>query len=253
MTPEEPIPFPDEPFEKIIARISKVEPEKVETREHIFRKEARVSAKQLAEYVVSDPSRQATIIKNSKAVPKSIALQYRDVKNAFRDAVKNETLTSEHFKKKAAEIKNKEIPDETEWAESDRNRSSEATKRLASILEELDLENISLIHRPSGGWGTISLKGVKVSVNPEIVYSFKDRGITKVGAVILSTSKTGKGLSKSSDKYSAGQYYAALVQLFLTRRLKSTGPPVFRRCYAVDVFNEEVYHCLLYTSDAADE
>jgi hypothetical protein len=91
------------------------------------------------------------------------------------------------------------------------------------------------------------IEGVRVSVQPELVFSTEHGGIKKIGAIILNTGKT-EDLTlerKSGGKFSIGQYLAVLLYRMLEERFKGIGLPLHSKCYAIDIFRRTVYQAPL--------
>lgn len=238
--PNEPQPLPNEPFENIIARIARVPSERIETREIVVRREPRISALKLAEYVIADPSRQKTIVKTSKFARKAVMLQYTKARSfvhrAFTDSGIDATMLSE----KAAEIEAEAW--NTTWQKEDNRRSAEALRRFANMAPQFQWQSATEIPKPFEGWGHIMLAGVKVSVQPEVVFQFDHRNITKVGAILLNVSiKDEKSLSRSNGGYSVGDYLSSLLFQTLLQKFSTVGAPLNSKCVAVDVYRGTIH------------
>jgi len=83
------------------------------------------------------------------------------------------------------------------------------------------------------------INGVRVSVQPELVFSLVHRGVTKVGGIILNTGQSENlSLSRSAGDFSVGDYLTVLLYRMLNSRLKGV---LHTRCYAIDIFRKNVY------------
>jgi hypothetical protein len=112
-------------------------------------------------------------------------------------------------------------------------------RKLADIAEKIDCKNAKKIHR---AWGPLKIEGVRVSVQPELVFASEHRGATKIGAVILNTGESENlSLARRAEKFCVGDYLAALVYRMLDSQWKAVGTPLHSRCYAVDIFRGKVY------------
>lgn len=137
----------------------------------------------------------------------------------------------------ATEFSNRNSPNP--WQQADNLRSAAALRRLAEIAPEIELKNAKQIHQV---WGPMVINGVRVSVQPELVFSMEHRGVTKVGAIILNTGKNENlSLARSAAKFSVGDYLTVLLYRMLDARLKFMGVPLHTKCYAIDVFRSKVY------------
>lgn len=212
-------------------------PAYTETETHVFHHRPRISAAKLAEYVVASPARQKAIVRDSKKAPKSIMIPYKRVRNAVQSAFRQDGLNAEYFIEQADQCET--TPFESEWAEADNKRSAEALRHLATITPEINFSGANLVRRPGNSWGGLMISGVRVSINPELVFSLLHKKVKKYGAVILNTGKSENlSLRKNNGKHCAGDYLATLVYRLLERRACI---PLHTKCYAVDIFREEIY------------
>jgi hypothetical protein len=116
-------------------------------------------------------------------------------------------------------------------------------EHLANVAPQIECANARLIHRPASGWPPLMMSGVRVSVQPEFVFSILNRGIRKVGGVILNTGKNDK-LSlarRTHEDNCVGDYLAVLLYTMLNAQMGHVGIPSFKNCYAVDSFRERAY------------
>lgn len=235
----------DKTLQNVAAQISTAPATRIETKRYVINLEPRISATKLAEYIVADPSRKETILKNAKRAQKSIILQYGKVRHGLSDSLLSTGLSADLLRTRAAEAEAEAatlVREDQAWERSDILRSAAALVHLASIAPQFDLINAKQIHRPQGGWGRLSIEEVRVSVQPELVFSTEHRGIKKVGAIILNTAKTESlTLDRKSGRFSIGDYLAVLVYRMLEERLKGTGTPLHSKCYAIDIFRQKVY------------
>jgi hypothetical protein len=237
-----PMPLPEnEPFENIIARIARVPAQRIETRELVIHHKPRISATKLAEFVIADPARQKTIIKNSKIAQKSVILQYTKTRQCFYRAFTGNGLDGNVFQSRAGEIEKEKA--ETTWQQGDNERNILALNHLVKIAPKIKLKDATLIDKPSSGWGSLEIAGVKVSIQPDLVFSFKHLNITKIGGILLSLSKSEQNaLSRSNGDNRMADYLTCLLFQLLLKRSKHIGAPLNSRCLAIDVFREEIYH-----------
>ncbi len=215
-------------------------PTRIETATHVIHLEPRISAAKLAEYVVADPSRQETIVKNAKRAPKVITFPYSRVRNAFSDSLGSDGIRADFLDSVAATTV--DAPFQSPWQRRDNENSAAALKKLSALVANVACENAQRIHRPENGWPHLDMSGVKVSVQPELVFSLEHRGVTKLGAVILATGQSdGLSLARTAGRFSVGDYLTVLVYRMLELRLSSFGKPLHTKCYAIDVFRDGIY------------
>jgi hypothetical protein len=215
-------------------------PTRIETEHHVIHLEPRMSAPKLAEYLVSDAARQETIVKQAKRGPKAIMIPYTRVRNTFGEALKNGSLDSGLLNARADEIG--KLESLNTWQQDDNVRCAEALRLLAELAPKIQCSNGKKIHRPNDAWPALKISGVRVSVQPELVFSCEHRGVKKVGAIILNTGKSESlSLAHSNGRYTAGDYLTVLVYQMLDSRLKDWGVPLHTNCLAIDVFRRQTY------------
>lgn len=227
-------------LQNIAANLVGSTPTKFETERHIIHLQPRITAMKLAEYVLADPSRQETIAKNAKRAPKAITFPYSRVRGAVTSGLSDGKLNPAFFSTVADGIQVE--AGDTEWQRDDKTRSADALRRFAKIIPTLNLTNAAQIHRPERGWKALVIGGVRVSVNPELVFSIAHRGVTKVGAVMLNTGQAEElSLSRTNGRFSIGNYVTALICRMAEERLAAYGMPLHTKCCAVDIFRGEIH------------
>lgn len=211
----------------------------IRTDRHVIYLEPRISAAKLAEYVVADPSRKETIAKNAKRAPIVLVAPYSRVRSALPGALKAGGLCPQYLREKA-EIQVER--NDNDWARREKERCTVALRKLAEIAPNIECGETRLVHRPEGGWGNLLIGDVRVSVQPELVFSTTHRGIAKVGAIILNTGQGDKlSLARNNGQYSIGDYLTAMLVRFLGDKLQSFGVPLKNKCYALDVHRGTIY------------
>jgi len=202
--------------------------------------EPRISANKLAEYVIADPSRQRTIIREAKFAKKVLVIPYKKTRSFIPHAFAGNSLDIDKLVRRAEEIEHEiEPPGFTSWQRHNNTNSALALRNIASIAPELSWGNGRIVHRRLG---SLLIAGVKVSVQPDVVFTFEHRNINKVGAIILNTAKdNGKSLDRNNGAYCIGDYLSSLVFQALLSKLPGIGAPLNSKCYAVDVFRGKIY------------
>jgi len=211
--------------------------QRVASDEIIIHQEPRISANKLAEYVVSDPSRQKAIIREAKFAKKVMIVRYKKARKFIPHAFNSNSLDIDKLVRRAEEIEREEAL--SDWQKTDNANSALVLKAIAALAPDLTWENARVIHLRIGG---LEIAGVKVSVEPELVFSFEHRKIAKVGAIILNTAKGDeKSLARRNGAYCVGDYLSSLLFQTLLAKLNRIGVPLNSKCYAVDVFREKIY------------
>jgi hypothetical protein len=202
--------------------------------------EPRISAKQLAEYLVSDQSRQRAIIKESKFAKTVMVVPYKKVRSSIPHAFSRDCLDIDSLGKRANEIEmENNQPDVSQWFQKDNTNSAAALRHLCSIAPNLTWKNARVLHLR---FPALVIAGVTVSVCPEVAFSFEHKQIAKVGGIILNTAQSeDKSLARDNGSFQMGQYLAALLFNMLLAHASKIGVPLHTHCYAVDIFRESVY------------
>ncbi len=178
--------------------------------------------------------------KQSKRASKAIVIPYTRVRQAFSNSLGAQGIASDFLHTRAVEIANSSH--QSSWQQDDNARSALALNHLAEIVHRMECTKAVRVHKPEGGWPALNMQGVRVSVQPELVFTLENRGVTKVGAVILNTGQSESlSLDRNSGHFSVGDYLTVLVYLMLDTHLKNLGLPLHTKCYAVDIFREKIY------------
>jgi hypothetical protein len=202
--------------------------------------EPRISANKLAEYVIADPSRQKAIIRDAKFAKTVIIVPYSKTRAFIPRAFAPDSLDIDKLVRRAEEIERENEADGiSDWHHGDNTRSALALKKIAALAPELSWKNARILHGRLGG---IEIAGVKISVQPELVFTFEHRNISKVGAIILNTAKSDeKSLDRNNGAYRVGDYLASLLFQMLLSKGPRIAAPLNSKCFALDVFREKVY------------
>jgi hypothetical protein len=208
--------------------------------EIVVHQEPRISANKLAEYVIADPSRQRTILRDCKFARRVMVVHYKETRACVPHAFGESSFNIDVLVRRAQEIEGgNDAPELSDWQRNDNTNSALALRHLAAVAPELSWGKARRLHVRLGG---LSIAGVQVSIQPELVFSFEHRSIPKVGAVILNTAKgADKSLERRNGAHCVGDYLSSLVFQVLLAKATKFGAPLNTRCYAVDVFRERVY------------
>lgn len=233
---KQPGKFPD----GVVARIVPSPSPRAETPEHVFHRDPRISATKLGEFLVADESRKLTIVKDCKKAKKAVVLHYTKTRHGFSDAFGPDGFDPQAMVQRAIALRGS--AGGTDWDIADTKMSAAALDEIATIADRLPLQGAQRIARPAGGWGGVDIEGVRVSVNPDVVFCLPHRGVMKVGAALLYTTKDPtKALSRELGDNKAGDYVAALLLRLLELKLASSGVPYPAKCFVIDVHRREIY------------
>jgi hypothetical protein len=202
--------------------------------------EPRISANKLAEYVIADPSRQKAIIRDCKFVKKVMVLPYKRTRAFIPHSFATDSLDIDKLVRRAKEIElENEAKGLSDWQRHDNSNSALALQKVAALAPDLSWKDAHILHGRLGG---LTFAGVKVSIQPEVVFSFQHRNISKVGAIILNTAKDDKkSLARNNGASCVGDYLSSLLFQMLLSGSYRIGAPLNSKCYALDVFREKIY------------
>ena len=229
--------LPDEPFDKILARFARVPSRRVETETHIIYPEPRISAGLLGQYIVSDPSRQKTILKNSKFARKGAMFGYAKARHAVSMALVEGSLSRDEIKSRADALNSESV---TGMKRKENDLSVAALHEFAGMENFPEIEGATKVQRPQSGWEKLDIKGVQVTFEPQIIFSFTDKKVTKVGGLVFHPTKS-IPLNKEQNEIKAGDYVSVLLLKLLADELPSIGVPSPKNCYVADVYRGDVY------------
>jgi hypothetical protein len=233
----EPIKLPDEPFENILARFTRVPSTRIETETHIIYQEPRITAALLGQYIVSDPSRQKTILKNSKFARKGMMFGYSKARHAVSMSLVGGVLSRDEVTRRADSL----ADESAEGMQKKENLLSVAALREFVKMDEFPvIDGATKIKRPKSGWDKLAMNGVQVTFEPQIVFSFIEKKVTKVGGVIFHPTKT-VPLDREQNELKAGDYAAVLLLKMLADELSSVGVPSPSNCFVSDVYRGHTY------------
>ena len=112
----------------------------------------RISTNQLAEYIISNPSRQRQIIREAKFASIVLTVPYKKTRDFIRYAFDAESLNIDRLIGRAQEIeRDNERGDISNWIRSDNERSALALREISKIAPDLSWRNGRIILGKPGG------------------------------------------------------------------------------------------------------
>lgn len=189
----------------------------------------RISANKLGEYIHSSPSRRQKIVKDQKYPKGFVVTRYNGAKKAIIDY-----FVRGKGNKKAieSEIKNLILKSyNTEF----RKKDNELSIKALEIFAKTNVPTLSK-HKTSrfeSNLNKLSIKGVDVSVQPDILIQGVLSGTEFIGAIKIHISKT-HNLTEASGKY---------VGVLIHRFLESNYPQKVRTdfCISLDIFTGKYF------------
>jgi len=198
----------------------------------------RISANQLAQFMISDHAKQESIVRNAKRINKIMVASYQPGRLAVSTSYDGAGINVDQLKTKAEHMKTFEFSDDFE---SQCNRlSGAALEKFAEFAGELSCSGVK-VPRPPNGYRHMLIENVRVSVQPEIVFTQQHRGQSKYGGIMVNFTKgDSTSYDKKQGRYFSGDYAAFLVFLMLGLHYGSTGVRN-ASCFAVDIYREAAY------------
>jgi hypothetical protein len=185
----------------------------------------RISANKLGEYIHSAPHRRKEIVKNQKYPKGYVVTRYNDAKSTIIDFFINGRGDKGLVEKKIKDLIQRSYA--SNFRTQDNALSIEALE-IFKGTNLADLEGYSL-NKFNRGFQKLSVQGVEVAVEPEILIKGSVRGVDFVGAIKIHISKSHPLTSDS------GKYVASLIHSFLEKNYSGVKVrPDF--CISLDIF-----------------
>ncbi len=197
-------------------------------------KAPRISGNELARYLTTDDAaKRRTIVEDqSKPNPFKVPL-YSLAENHITDAIAGGLVDLDKLLKSTDRIRN--MPSPSDWYERRNRLCSEAIEAFVEMNRELNIHGCKLFEGDKTQAPKLEVKGVDVSVRPEILLTHEDRkGKLTEGAIKLYIKK-----EPLTDE--AGKYVATLLRKYV-EEFPMFGYECNRSyCYVVDVFAGRVF------------
>jgi hypothetical protein len=198
----------------------------------------RISANLLAQFMISDHAKQEAIVRNAKRVNTIMVANYQSGRLAVSTSYDGAGINVGQLNAKAEHMKTAEFSDDFE---TKCNRlSGAALEKFAEFAQEIHCTGIK-VPRPRDGYRHMLIENVRVSVQPEIVFTLQHRGQSKYGGIMVNFTKgDSTSYDKKQGRYYSGDYAAFLIFLMLGLHYGNTGVRN-ASCYAVDIYRKAAY------------
>lgn len=123
----------------------------------------------------------------------------------------------------------------SDWAIKDRKNTAHALEAVLRLAPRLPFEGVSYVRGPDSP-PLLHIKGVNVSVAPNLLLRFEHRGVPCVGALKFHFTKS----DDSALEQEGAEYVATLLHHWLTQHGPHGLKPMPSHCYSVDVFRGAV-------------
>lgn len=196
----------------------------------------RISANQLAEYLLASPARRQTILRNAKYAPTFLVIRYQAAKDAIArflsDDVRNKTILAEAVLKLEA----MEDGDHSAFKKNDAQLCIEAIKSFRSISDNKALSSVAF-QPVQNRLPNLEINGVEVSINPDLISYRPKTGGRCVGGVIFQTSKAVAAANWRADH---SRNVSTLLWLLSERHMTNLGEIDRKLCLTIDVFGKTI-------------
>ena len=191
----------------------------------------RISLNKLGEYLVAKPGRRHTIIRNQKAPKKFIVARYPDAVRAIQRHITEEHENPDQLNKAIRTLST--ANHESKWKQETASLCAKALFAFMSIADEVPTNGYKAI-KGEDSPEKMRLKGVDVSVRPEILLVDPDHNDQIVGGIKFHLGK-GKELGDSAD------FIGSVLYRYLAEVLSNEASVSHKNCFVVDVFAGEIY------------
>lgn len=199
----------------------------------------RISANQLAQYMVADHAKQESIVQNARRAMTIPVANYNHARDAVPRSHDENGINTELFQRNIDRLSAN--PGNDDFDRECLRLSIRSLQRMLPLIGNIDAAG-ERITRPSRGFEHLLIEGVRLSVQPEIVFTFNYRGGVRYGGVMCNfASGAGSSLARTSGRYCAGDYAAFFVFQLLAIKFAGQGGPRYQNCVAVDVFRDTVH------------
>lgn len=216
-----------------------------------YNEEPRISANQLAEYVLASPTRRQSILRNAKFSPTFLVIRYSAAKDAICRYLSHDTRNITSLVNAETEQMQAAEGPGTNFQKNDALLSAEAIRAFRSISfsNKVPYATFTLNNQKIP---MLPINGVKVSVRLDLIARHNAKGT--VGGAIIQTSKA---VASKSWRKEHSKVVGALIWMASNKHLAALGKIDRRLCMSIDVFGNDVvlaptsYKRILNDVDAA--
>lgn len=207
---------------------------------HIERSEPRISANDLAQYMVSSDTARMGIVRRAKFPQVPPITRYRDARTAVCAYLAQGLRSAQPLVAAENTLRQRlDDPATGTLARDDAQHSIEVLHAIQTMQNQLAAFQFqpAPTHQDK-----LSLGGVEVSVRADLIVLGQSRGVEQVGlAVLRMTVDDADTLSAIERRRSMGLYVATLARMHLDANMDTNRSPVNRLCMSIDVQHGEVF------------
>jgi len=203
-------------------------------------KSPRISANDLARYLISKPTTQISIVRAAKYPNKPPLIRYSDARRAIVEHLSDISrpnlplVAAEHMLKQRATD-----PSESALRQDDATKSVEVLHSLKAMSNQLAPFNFLKAPTPQS---KLLIAGVEISVFANFLTHGQEKGVEQIGAAMLRMTQddTSTDAAKLKRKQ-MGLYVATMLRLHVDQNISSNRTTANRLCMSIDVQHGEAF------------
>lgn len=203
-------------------------------------KPPKISANELARFLVSKPTTQISIVKNAKTPQKPPIMRYNDARRAIVEHLCDMTRSlSPLIIAEQMLLQRSTDPAESSLRQDDAVKSVEVIHALQNMANQISAYNF--IQAPARQ-EKLLIGGVEVSVHADMLVHGQEKGTDQVGAAVLRMTQDDASTEAAKERRrNMGLYVATLLRLHVDQSFSSERIPTNRLCMSIDVQHGEAF------------
>ena len=197
--------------------------------------EPRISANQLAEYVLASPTRRQAILRNAKYAPTFLVIRYAAAREGIGRFLADDGRSPQPLITAQNELlQTAQDSSLSSFAQNDAALSAEAIKAFRAIPVAQKIPYATFTRNPDT-LPKMNISGVEVSIRLDLIA--RDQGKGLIGGAIMQTSKA---VASKSWRDEHSKLVASLVWMLSNKHLASLGSVDRKLCMSIDVFGGDI-------------
>lgn len=204
------------------------------------RAEPRISANDLALYMVSSDTARMGIIRRAKFPQTPPIIRYRDARAAICSYLADPVRALDHLTAAEGMLRQKiDDPATGSLLRDDAEHSIDVLHAVQQMRNQLGGYDF---HAAPAQQSKLQLGGVEVSVRADLLVQGSARGVEQIGSAILRMTMDDAGNDVARERRrNMGLYVATLARLQTDQNIQSNRNPVNRLCMSIDIQHGEVF------------
>jgi hypothetical protein len=201
----------------------------------------RITANELARYMVSSDTAKIGIIRRARESTTPPRARYSEIRSALRTGLCDPVNERRILAAAKTKLEQKaDDPASSSYARDDASKSLDVLECFTDMRNQLagfDYQKAPNRQSP------LIIHGVSVSVNCDILIHSENRGSQEIGAVLFRFTKPDEeeSLGAASKRRDMGAYAATLVHMHLTAIDTGDRTPSYKLCWSADIQGKEVH------------